>query len=131
LPSPTAEPTQDLVQLLGHVGREDQRTVVGDQHRVLDADVELLVREFDDRLNRDDHARLEGQIVVTHVVDAHAYEVAGAAWVLVGEAPPLEDLLGDRLCLLPGHPGLHRCDYGFFRLQDASIRPLLELGEPA
>ena len=53
------EQLENLVDFFRHRGAQDQRVAVRHQHRVFDPDVQLLVRQLDNRLDRDDHTGLE------------------------------------------------------------------------
>ena len=66
--------------------------LLGDEHGVLDPDVQVLVGDLHDRLDGDDHAGAERLLRDADVVHAHADEVTGRRRPLVAEAPLLEDL---------------------------------------
>ena len=74
---------------------------------------------LDDRLDRDDHARLEGQAAVADIVHAHAHVVAGAG--RRPEAVLLVDGLADRTRFGAGGAHRHRRNDGLLRLEGARV----------
>ena len=53
---PISYQSQDLVDFLGDMGGEDLDAILGHQNRVLDSDMEILLRDVNDGLHRDDHS---------------------------------------------------------------------------
>ena len=122
---------EDLVQFLWDAGRQHFGFAVRHQHRVLDADVQLLLLDVDDRLHRDHHAGGEGHRIVADVVHSEADEVAGRRRFRVGEAPLVEDGLRDLRGVGAGRARLHRGDDRLLRLEHRFVRLQLLLAEGA